>query len=125
MKKLTNMIDVGGMIYYINFDALDKLITTDDTLSAQDVSDIKTKEFIDVDGKVYKKIRNTSTYRKSKEIDGARYDCMGLMLQIIMNTDVEIDDTLGVDRGLAEMPLNWKIAFNTLQHYGILVTIEE
>lgn len=118
------MIDVGGITYYIDFEALDKLIATDKSLEAQDVTEVKTREYFDSDGKLVSSDKVTRTYPKSKEIDGARYDCMGLMLQIIMNTDVEIDDTLGIERGLDKMPLNWKVAFNTLVKYGVLVAEE-
>jgi len=119
------MIDVGGINYHINFEALDKLIATDDSLKAQDVTDIEIKEYFDEEGKKVSSDKTTKTYPKSKEIDGARYDCMGMMLQIIMNTDVDIDDTLGIERGFSAQPLNWKIAFNTLTHYGVLVATEE
>ena len=119
------MIDVGGIIYHIDFEALDKLIAVDESLKAQDITETEIKEYFDKDGELLSTDKISKTYLKSKEIDGARYDCMGLMLQIIMNTDAEIDDTLGIDRGFAAMPLNWKIAFNTLTHYGVLVATEE
>lgn len=119
------MIDVGGITYYIDFEALDRLIATDKSLEAQDVTEIKKKEVFGDNNEVIHTEVTTRTYPKSKEIDGARYDCMGLMLQIIMNSETEIDDTLGIDRGFAAMPLNWKIAFNTLKKYGVLVATEE
>lgn len=119
------MIDVGGITYYVDFEALDKLIVTDKSLEAQDVTETEIKEYFDAEGKLVSSDKITKTYPKSKEIDGARYDCMGLMLQIIMNSEVEIDDTLGIERGFAAMPLNWKVAFNTLLKYGVLVAIEE
>jgi len=119
------MIESGGITYYIDFDALDTVIATDKSLEAQDVTETKTKEYLDDKGKVMSTDVTTRTYPKSKEIDGARYDCIGLMLQVIMNGDAEIDDTLGMDRGLAGMPLNWKIAFNTLKNCGVLKAIEE
>jgi len=119
------MIDLGGINYYIDFEALDNLISTDKSLEAQEVTEVETEESLDDSGKITSSKVTTRTYPKSKEIDGARYDCMGMMLQIIMNTDIEIDDTLGVERGFASMPLNWKIAFNTLKINGVLVAEEE
>ena len=119
------MIDVGGITYYIDFEALDKLIATDKSLEAGDVTETKKTETFGEDGKCFNTVVTTKVYPKSKEIDGARYDCMGLMLQIIMNSEIEIDDTLGIERGFAAMPLNWKIAFNTLKKYGVLVATEE
>jgi hypothetical protein len=119
------MIDLGGINYYIDFEALDKLISTDKSLEAQEVTETKTEETFGEDKKCYNTVVTTKVFPKSKEIDGARYDCMGMMLQIIMNTDIEIDDTLGLDRGFAAMPLNWKIAFNTLIKNGVLVAAEE
>lgn len=119
------MIESGGITYYIDFDELDKVIATDKSLEAQDVTEVKKKKHLDDNDKVITTEVTTRTYPKSKEIDGARYDCIGLMLQVIMNGETEIDDTLGMDRGLAAMPLNWKIAFNTLKNCGILKAIEE
>lgn len=124
MKKLTDMIDLGGVTYHVDFGVLDKLISTDESLKAQNVTETELKEYFDSNGKIVSSDKITKTYPKSKEIDGAIYDCIGLMLQIIMNTDAEIDETLGVDRGFSAMPLNWKIAFNTLTNYGVLVAIE-
>lgn len=119
------MIEVGGKIYQINFEALDKLITSDKSLDAQDVVETKVIKQLDESGNITSSSIISKTYPKGKEIDGARYDCVGIMIQVIMNTDAEIDDTLGIDRGLQAMPLNWKIAFNTLKKYNILEVINE
>jgi len=119
------MINIGGTMYYINFEALDELISTDDSLKAQEIKETENKESYDDKGNLISSVLTTKTYLKSKEIDGARYDCVGLMLQIIMNSDVELDGTLGFERALKSQPLNWQIAYNTLIHNGILIAEEE
>ena len=120
------MVSIGGVSYYVDFNALDVAIKIEDKIGDKgDVNEQEIKEVFGEDDKQVSKIITTKVYPKGKEIDGARYDYVGLMLQIIMNTDTEIDDTLGIDRALDGMPLNWKIAFNTLTKYGILVAIEE
>jgi len=36
----------------------------------------------------------------------------------------EIDDTLGIDRAFSEAPISFKLAFNTLLDYDIIVEVE-
>jgi len=118
------MIKIGGVSFYINFEGLDALISSDKSLEAQEVSETSTKELFDESGKTVNKEITVRKYPKGKEIDGARYDCLGSLLEIILNGEAEIDDSLGIDRALNAMPLNWKIAFNTLTKYEILKSVK-
>lgn len=121
------MIEFGGQHYYIDFDAIDNLIASDKSLIAQEIEEIEISETIkDVDGTPEKTTHTvTRRFPKGKEIDGSKYDIMNLMLQIIVGTPDEHDDTLGGDRALAKTTLNYKIAFNTLIKYGILAVSED
>ena len=58
--------------------------------------------------------------KDEKQIDSTRYETLRLMLDIILSYDIEIDDSLGFKRGVNKMPINVKIAMNTLIEYGVL-----
>ena len=119
---MSKLISIGGVNYYINFEALDALISNDESLAAKEVSEKEIKTFRDNVGAIISSEEIIRTYQKNKEIDGARYDSMGLMLNILLTTDFELDDALGLNRGLMNAPLNWKIAFNTLLKYNVLIS---
>lgn len=115
------MLSFDGTNYFINLERIDEIIGADESLKATVLEDIETKTFYDAEGKVTSYDVTSRKYHKSKEIDGAKYETINMMLQIIMQEGEPIDDTLGSDRAFAEMPFNYKIAFNTLLHFGILV----
>jgi len=45
------------------------------------------------------------------------------MLEIIYSYNEDLDDSLGTERALNKTTISFKIAFNTLQYYGILKTL--
>lgn len=116
------MIEFGGKIYYIDFEAIDKLIAGDKSLKPQMMTDVEeTLIYNDKDTLTGKQVTKTK-YHKSKEIDGSKYDILRAMLEVILKGEEEIgaDDALGIDRLLAKATLSFKLAFNTLLKYGIL-----
>lgn len=117
------MIDFGGVNYYIDMSALDKLISPDDSFKSQDVTEKSIEKTKDKDGNEVIK-ETIKTYPKGKEIDGALYDTIRLFIEIVTTSPDEMDDTLGAERAMAGQPLNYKIAFNTLIHHGILVAVD-
>ena len=49
---------------------------------------------------------------RGREIDGAKYEMIRLMMEILMDgTEETDDDTLGADRALEKTSLSYKIAF--------------
>ena len=117
------MIDFGGITYYIDIDAFDdvvalknnseKIVTTHLRKTYNQFNEIiETREFI------------TSTDR-DRELNTARYEILRTMLEVIVDTGDDFDDSLGIDRALESSTLGFKLAFNTLLQYGILKQKEE
>lgn len=114
------MISFGNTTYYIDFRAIDQLISGEKSHKAQEIIDVETMETFDAEGDLESKIITTSKYNKPKEVDPTRYDLIRLMLDVILsNTDQE-DETLGASRVLEKMPLSYKLAFNSLIEFGII-----
>ena len=43
-----------------------------------------------------------------------------MMIETLIDYDDESDTSMGAERALDKTPLSYKLAFNTLYHYGIL-----
>lgn len=115
------MIEFGGTCYYIDFEAIDKIVAGDKSLKAQVVTDSETSTTYDEKNKLVQKTITEIKHNKPKEVDGSKYDMVRLMLEIVLTEkEMDGDDTLGADRVLAKSPLSFKIAFNTLLQHGIL-----
>lgn len=114
------MISFDGVNYYIDLAAIDELIGAEESLQAKEVSDHEIKVFRDADGKITGSEEFTRTYMKSKEVDGAKYETINFMLQIVMSEAEPMDDTLGSERAFNSMPFNYKMAFNTLKKFGVI-----
>lgn len=114
------MIEFGGMFYYIDLDRLDKTISPT-TINPEDkLTVIERKTVLDSDGKIVGvEIIETET-PKIKEIDGAKYDTIRMMIEVLIDYNDDSDSTLGADRALDKTPLAYKLAFNTLRKAGIL-----
>jgi hypothetical protein len=118
------MIDFGGAIYYLDIDKFTELVKMDD--NAEDkVYETVIKTFKDENGKVL----TTEEYITSKErdifINTNKYEMFRLMVDIVLDDFDDADDALGSERALSKALFSYKLAFNTLLHYGILVEIEE
>ena len=115
------MIEFGGSIYYIDLDALEKAIKPNGVEPTDKVVETETKTYYDANNVlVSTEVVNVSRDR-GREIDGAKYEMIRLMMEILMDgTEDTDDDTLGADRALEKTTLSYKIAFNTLYNYGIL-----
>lgn len=115
------MIEFGGKTYYIDFNAIDKLIGDEKALKAQKITDVEETEVFDATNTLINKQITTTKYNKGKEIDLSKYDILKMMLEAVFDDeDINGDTALGVDRILDKAPLSYKLAFNTLLKYGIL-----
>ncbi len=119
------MLDIGGVYYKVDLNALDKILTEDTSLLPKDVVEKDTKEYYDEEDKYTGKEILTREYTKSKEIDGPKYDMIRMFFEVILTYNEELDDELGIDRALAKTSLPFKLAFNSLLEYGIISEIEE
>ena len=114
------MIEFGGIIYYIDLDAMERTIALAGVKPTDIIKNTETKTILDEHGTVIESEQLITSNERGKEIDATKYEVIRLMLEIIMDDNEESDDSLGVDRALEKTPLSFKIAFNTLYNYGIL-----
>ncbi len=88
------MIEFGGNIYYIDMEALEKVIKPIGIEPTDKI--IEREEKIILDGKnnlVSTEVVEVSRDR-GREIDGAKYEIIRLMLEILMDGTEETDDQL-------------------------------
>jgi hypothetical protein len=114
------MIEFGGVIYYIDIEALSKAISPTGNKPNDKIVDIKTKTFINSSGEIVNQTKSEFITERGKEIDATKYEIIRLMIETLIDYSEEIDDSLGYERALQKTPLSYKLAFNTLYENGIL-----
>ena len=113
------MIEFGGVHYYIDLDVLDKTISSG-TNPDDEVIITETKVIKDENGNILGSEEKETISLKGKEIEGAKYDIVRMMIEVLIDYNEQPDDSLGVERALKTTPLSYKVAFNTLYNCGIL-----
>ena len=115
------MIEFGGVVYYIDLDALDKIITPKGNKPNDKITLQEKKIVLDDKGNVVGTEIDKTTSLRGKEIDGPKYDVLRMFIETLIDyDDDDTDTTLGADRALEKTPLSYKLAFNTLYNYGVL-----
>ena len=114
------MIEFGGVMYYIDIEALDKAITPVGIKPTDKITLTENKVVKNESGTIIGTEEVVTTSMRGKEIDGAKYETLRMMLETLIDNDEEVDDGLGIDRAMAKTPLSYRLAFNTLLNYGIL-----
>jgi len=114
------MIEFGGIMYYIDIDALEKTISP--ALEPTKLVETHTKTYLDENGKIISVEVNETSTERVREVNAAKYDLIRTMIEVILDVTEsdEIDDTMGAERGLEKASLSFKIAFNTLYEYEII-----
>ena len=124
MKNYKNMIDFGGSIYYLDIEKYTEIIqmetTGDDKIYEQVI-----KTFKDEKGEIISSEELSTCRERDIFINTNKYELLRLMIDVVMDDMDEEDDSLGSERALSKAGLSYKIAFNTLLHYGVLVEVEE
>lgn len=118
------MIEFGGISYYIDMNALDKAITPVGASPTDIITQIDTKTTVSQNNEILGKEIIETHRERGKEIDGARYDIVRMMIETMIDYKDDIDDTLGIERGLGKTPLSYQLAFNTLLKCGVLKEIK-
>lgn len=54
------------------------------------------------------------------EVNGAKYDTINKLLEMLLVSEDEIDASLGFERGMKNSSLGTQVAYNTLKHYKII-----
>jgi hypothetical protein len=115
------MIEFGGIIYYIDLKVLDKVLSPDGFKPSDKVTSTTITTTKDASGDVISIEEVENSMLRGKEIDAAKFEIIRTMIEIILDfDDDETDTSLGAERALEKTPLSYKIAFNTLLHYGII-----
>jgi len=114
------MIEFGGVIYYIDLDALSKTISPIGSKPTDKYTEIEVKMVKDEKGKLVGTEHLETTSERGKEIDVTKYETIRTMIEVLIDYDEDVDTSLGVDRAFEKMPISFKIAFNTLYECGIL-----
>lgn len=113
------MIEFGGIMYYIDIDALEKVISP--ALEPTKLVETHTKTYLDENGKIISVEVNETSTERVREVNAAKYDLIRTMIEVVLdNSEDDIDDTMGAERGLDKASLSFKIAFNTLYEYEII-----
>jgi len=114
------MIEFGGVVYYIDIDALQKIVTPKGVKATDIVKTKDSKTVTNEEGKVVGTEVIESERERGADIEVVKYDTIRLLLETIIDNNDEIDDSMGADRALEKTSINFKLAFNTLYNYGII-----
>ena len=116
------MLEIGGIEYTIDLDMLEKVITSKSN-EKKTITEKEFKQILDEKGELIGSESYTKEYERVREIDMAKYETIRTLFEVILTTNEEVDDDLGLERGLAKLPLPFKLSFNTLIEYGIIKEI--
>jgi hypothetical protein len=118
------MIEFGGVYYSFNLEGFSKAIKLG-TANNNDLMTFKTVETKTNENGISTTKVTETTSERGLEVDTAKYELVKTMIEIVMDdVDIDADDTLGVDRAFDKFNLSYRIAFNTLLSYGVLVESE-
>lgn len=118
------MLDIGGSTFIVDLNKLSELLTDDESLKSQTVTEKEVLEVRNEKNELVSTETTTRTYNKGKEIDASRYDLFRMFFEVLLTYNEEFDDTLGFDRAMQRATLPFKITFNTLLEYGVLKEVE-
>jgi hypothetical protein len=119
------MLEFGNSVFYIDLKAFDKAITLIDNTKNQVQTDTETKTVTNENGDIILTEHYERSTQQGKEIDATKYDLLKTFIEYIIDYDDEAaDDALGLDRALSQMPLGYKIVYNTLLNENILIEKE-
>ena len=114
------MIEFGGVVYYIDIDALQKVCTPKGLKATDKVTTKDTKVVTNEEGVVVGTETIESERERGMDIEVVKYDTIRLLLETIIDYNEEVDDTMGAERALEKTDIAFKLVFNTLYNYGII-----
>lgn len=123
MKNYDTMLDFGGSVYYLNVNRFTELIKMDHP-NGNVIIESTTKEIKDAQGKTITSEVVTVKRERDMYIQQTMYELLREMIDIVLNETDELDEELGSERALDKMSISYKMAFNTLIYYKILVVVE-
>jgi ribosomal protein L16 Arg81 hydroxylase len=123
MKNYDSMLDFGGSVYYLDVNKFTELIRMDHP-NGNEIIESVTKAIKDEKGKTITSEVVTTKRERDMYIQQTMYELLREMIDIVLNETDEMDEELGSERALDKMSISYKIAFNTLIHYQILVEVQ-
>jgi hydroxyacyl-ACP dehydratase HTD2-like protein with hotdog domain len=116
------MLDFGGSVYHLDVEKFTTIIKMEHP-NGVDITETITKEIKDEKGKTITSEVITTKKERDMYIQQTMYELLREMIDIVLNDADEMDEELGSERALDKMSISYKIAFNTLIHYGILIEV--
>ena len=123
MKNFDSMLDFGGSVYFLDVNKFTDLIKMDHP-NGNDIIETTTKEIKDAEGITITSEVVTVKRERDMYIQQTMYELLREMIDIVLDETEELDEELGSQRALDKMSISYKIAFNTLIYYRILVVVE-
>lgn len=120
------MISIDGRYYFINFENVDKVLSSGVGASDEkEFEESSTEITKGEDGKVLNEKTITNKVVRPRELSAFRYQVISAMLDELLHGSeaTEEDDTLP-KKELDKLPLGMKLSFNTLLEYGIIDFID-
>ncbi len=114
------MIELGNVIYYIDLDALNKAIIPSGPKPKDKYIETEIKTIRNEIGNIVSTEHFETINERGQEIDATKYETIRTMIEVLIDYDEDIDTSLGLDRALSNMPISFKLAFNTLYECGVL-----
>lgn len=122
MKNYDSMLDFGGSVYFLDVNKFTELIKMDHP-NGDVIIESVTKEIKDEKGKTITSEVVTTKRERDMYIQQTMYELFREMIDIVLSETDEMDEELGSERALNKSDISYKISFNTLIHYGILVEV--
>lgn len=122
MKNYDSMLDFGGSVYHLDVERFTTIIKMEHP-NGNEIIETSTKEIKDDKDKTITSEVVTTKRERDMYIQQTMYELLREMIDIVLNDADEMDEELGSERALDKMSISYKIAFNTLIHYGILVEV--
>lgn len=116
------MIKIDKEYYYLDLDAMSDELEKDDSLKAGTMTNTETTVVYGGNNEIESKTIVTNEIPKPKEVDGFKYELLREMIAIVLNVEMEFDNSKMVS-SFNEAPTNFIIAFNTLLKLDILKKI--
>ena len=120
MTLYDDLIEIGNSKYIFDFEALTKAVRTPREESAKTIRIVEQKDRFG--GLVGTEIE-TETSENIPEIDVAKFELVSNLINSVLMTDLEEENSLGSAHMLGKAPLAFKLAFNTLLSMGIIKEI--
>lgn len=113
------MINILGEEYYIDFDVIDDFVII--LNDGESLKETETRVIYDENEKLLNEEVLTKEFPKAMEVNRVKFELIkNLIDDLGYNGEGEAEDPLLGAHNMDKMSLSFKIAFNTLHHYGIL-----